>query len=99
MSLAKDKIQKMKKTINVNRSSEEKSKGVIIENAETLMKENNAGAASTNDQTTFKLNAFLFLGVFPIVATSTLAYFNDDMREDLYNRLGIRSVDNNNRKE
>ena len=44
-----------------------------------------------NDNSTPKLNTFLFLGVFPIVATGTLVYFNDEMREDFMNKFGIKA--------
>ena len=91
MNFAKDKMQKMKNTINANRVVEDRPKRKIIENAEALKKA--AATTPASDETTAKLNTFLFLGVFPIFATCTLAYFNDDMREDMYNKLGINSGD------
>jgi hypothetical protein len=35
-------------------------------------------------------NAFVILGLFPVVATGTLVYFNDEMREDFMKKFGIQ---------
>ena len=95
MKFAKDKSRRMKDAINANRVVEEEPKRVILENTDSALKESEV----TPSQTTPKLNTFLFLVVFPIVATGTLAVFNDDMREELMSKLGITLGDDSSNQE
>lgn len=98
--MAKDKMKRMKDTINASRIPDKQSKKVIIENAQAALKGKNKDTlTSSSEQSSTKLNPFLFLVVFPIVSTATLAFFNDEMREDFYKKIGFKSNDVDNRQQ
>ena len=98
--MAKNKIKRMNDTINANRVPEQEPNKVIIENVEAALKENNSGTlTSSSEKSSTKLNPFLFLVVFPIISTATLAFFNDEIREDFYKKIGFKTNDSGNREE
>jgi len=43
-----------------------------------------------------KVNAFLFVGLFPMLIMGTLTYFNDDIRKDFFKTFGIDGATSTN---
>lgn len=97
-SISRQKSQRLKDTINTKRIIEEESK-------ESLSK-HNVQATTIGTQTQYQQsqvaqdmkpssfwNAFLIIGVFPVIATGTLICFNDEMKDDFMNRFGNDIMD------
>lgn len=83
--------QKLKNSINAKKLTVQEGN---VESVKKVLKEQQHKTLPLgNDTPSPKANAFFLLGVFPIVATGTLVYFNDEMREDFMNTLGIQSTD------
>ena len=92
--------QKLKNTINAKKLLDQEGQKTSTESIQKSMKQQQQQHQQQksippldNDTPSPKANAFFILGVFPILATGTLVYFNDEMREDFMNKFGIQSKD------
>lgn len=90
------KSQKFRDTINTTKATEESSYTTkkIIQEAQPQIRSDTFNAGAVQDDSSPKVNAFLFLGLFPALAMATLTYFDDDVKKDFMRTFGIKAVDN-----
>jgi hypothetical protein len=91
LNISRNKTKKLNDAINIKKLTIEKGmKKKAIPKPVTIMNTN----MNRNTDPPIKLNAFLFVGVFPILATGALVYLNDDVREDFMRTFGMKPDDN-----
>mmetsp|Transcript_6439 Transcript_6439/g.7215 ORF Transcript_6439/g.7215 Transcript_6439/m.7215 type:complete len:135 (+) Transcript_6439:220-624(+) len=85
-------IAAVKKADNLNVGNNAKKGPNLLENVKNEHIQNVDTKESSNDI----LNAFLIVGVFPVVATGTLICFNDEMKADFMKRFGFEEKNSSN---
>ncbi len=99
-SVARQKSQRFKDTINAKRIIEEESKESVSKHnvkASTIGTQTQYPQSQVSQSTDIKhasfWNAFLLIGVFPVIATGVLICFNEEMKDDFMNRFGNDIID------